>query len=138
MFKASKKELRSVDELIIALEHIEEGELQSDIPANVRAELKRMKRNISSVLSFVSHSWHAEGAVDPELRRKMNEVRRECLLLNGIISKALLVQALRVGPAKLGTYTSRAMAKYFELMWAAHGMCLLTAPRQADELLAAL
>jgi hypothetical protein len=138
MFRVKKKEPQSIDELIAALEHIEESELQSDIPANVRAELKRMKRNISSILSFVSHSQFLEDGMSPELRRVIRDVRRDCLLINSMISKALLMLTLRAGQAGMAEYTSSAMRKYLELMWDAHAMCLLTAPMQAEELLRAL
>jgi hypothetical protein len=129
---------RSLEQLISALEHIEESELQSDIPANVRAELKRMKRNISAILTFVSHAPRVESAATPELRAAMNEVRRNCLFINGMISKTLLLQALQLGPARIAAYTSRAMAKYAEMMQSAHEMCLIAAPPRAQELLNAL
>jgi hypothetical protein len=129
---------RALEQLISSLEHIEESELQSDIPANVRAELKRMKRNISAILGFISHSPLVESTISPELRAAMNEVRRDCLRINGTISKTLLLQALQLGPARIATYTGRAMATYGEMMRAAHEMCLIAAPRQAQELLNAL
>lgn len=138
MIRGRSHTLQSIDELLVALEHIEESELQSDIPANVRAELKRMKRNITAVLSFLSHSPLLREETRPELSQAMSELRRECLLVNSAITRALLMLTLRVRPAKLAEHTARAMRKYLELMWAAHGVCLLTVPQQAQALLNAL
>jgi hypothetical protein len=128
----------SVEELISNLEHIEESELQSDIRANVQAELKRMKRNLSTVLRFVSHSSVLETSDNPELRKAILDVRRECLLINSMISKVLFLQIFRAAPERWAQYASRATAHYGEMAQAACQICLIAAPLRAQALAAVL
>ena len=50
-----------------------------------------MKNNISAVLTFTSYSLEG-GATDAEFRHVIDEVRRECLLINGMISRIMFRQ----------------------------------------------
>ena len=93
MFDA-KNQIQTVEELISHLERVEIDQLQSDIPANVRAELRYMKRNISAILAFVAATQDV--AAGSELHLAMTAVRRECIALNGMISKSLLMLLLPV------------------------------------------
>jgi hypothetical protein len=134
MFSA-KKQIHTVDELISHLEHVEIDELQSDIPANVRAELKYMKSNISAILAYVAATQ--DQTVEPELLQAMLAVRRECIALNGMISKALLVMLLPVRATQFATYLSLS-SQYESLSRLTHAMCSLAAPQLAANVALAL
>ncbi len=129
----------SVEQLIADLEHIEVSELQSDIRANVRAELKRMKRNISAVLRFVAHSSAVlETAENPELNQAICEVRRECLLINGMISRVLFLQTFWASPERWARYAANATTHYAEMAQAACQICRFADPLRAEALANAL
>jgi sugar phosphate isomerase/epimerase len=125
----------SVDQLIANLEHVEESEIRSDIRANVRAELKRMKRNVSAILAFTSTS-HAPSADNAQLAQAISELRRECILINATISKTLILQTLHA--AGLTKYTSRAADEYAAMSQAMRQLCALAAPLRVQELADAL
>jgi hypothetical protein len=129
-------EVSSIEQLISRLEHVEESELNSDIRQNVRAELKRIKRNVSAILSFVSHTAVPEVAADLRLRQAIVDVRRECIAINSTISKYLILQTLHAD-AWL-EYSSRISEQYTAMAEAARQMCALTAPMQLAELTNAL
>jgi hypothetical protein len=138
MLGYKRNEVLSIEDLITQLEHIEPSELACDIRANVRAELRRMKRNISALLCFLSHGPALDVADNPELHDAILGVRRECLLINGTISKILFLQALRFRPELWSALTDRAASQYGEMAQWACQMCQLAAPRRAQELMAAL
>lgn len=125
----------SIETLVSALEHIEEGELQTDIRQNVCAELKRIKRNVSAVLSFVDHSRLPD---DPELREAAGEIRREGIAINGMISRILLLYTLRVGRGICMERTEQVLDRYGRMAVAACEMCRLVAPAAAPSLARAL
>lgn len=125
----------SIETLISALEHIEEGELQTDIRQNVCAELKRIKRNVSAVLSFVDHS-RLPG--DPELRAAASEIRREGIAINATISRVLLLYTLRVGRGICTDRTGQVLNRYRRMADAACQMCRLVAPAAVPSLARAL
>lgn len=125
----------SIEELISRLEQVDESELQSDIRANVCAELRRIKRNLSAVLSFVDHSRLPE---DPDLRRRASCVRRECILLNAMISRILVLYYCRIGQRICTAATSKAVMRYREMSEAACQMCQLMAPSYAESMAQAL
>jgi hypothetical protein len=133
MFDHQKNEATSIEQLISKLEHIEESEIQSDIGANVRAELKRIKRNVSAILAFTSHSPSPESV---QLQQAISDVRRECFLINATISRTLILQALHAG--RLMDYTSRVAEQYTAMSEAVRQMCVLTAPLRVQELADAL
>ena len=139
MLDEKRIEVRSIEQLISSLEHIEAIQLQSDIRANVRCELKRMRKNVSAVLSFVSQLSAAEQRDYPEeFRNALHAVRRKCLLINGMITKNLLLQS---SPASLRIcirYTSKVMVQYGEMAQAARQMCLIAAPHLTEDLARAL
>ncbi len=129
----------SIEELIANLEHIEDSELQSDIRANVRAELKRMKRNISAVLHFISHSAAVlEAAGNGELNQAIRDVRRECLVINGMISRVLFLQTFWASPERWARHAATATAHYAEMAQAACQICQITAPLRVHALSRAL
>jgi hypothetical protein len=133
-----RNEILSVEELISQLDHIEIGELASDIRPNVRAELKRMKRNISAILGFLPHVPSLEDAGNSELFKAVLEVRRDCLHINGLISKILLLQRLWLSSARLAGLVNRVSMQYEEMGKWAGQMCQLATPGLTQELLAAL
>lgn len=133
MLAPQNDEVKSFEQLISNLEHIEESEIHSDIRANVRAELKRMKRNVSAILAFASHS---QSAGNLQLQQAISDVRRECLLINATISRTLILQTLHAD--KLMDYTSRATEQYSAMSEAVRQMCVLAAPLRLQELADAL
>lgn len=125
-----------MEQLISGLEHIEEMQFHSDIPANVRCELQRMRRNISALLSFVSHCNERTGGND-EFSNLLNQVRRQCLLINGMITKCLILQyspSLKIWIH----YSSRLLAQYQDMAATARQMCQLAAPQFTEQLARAL
>jgi hypothetical protein len=125
----------SIETLISALEHIEEGELQTDIRQNVCAELKRIKKNVSAVLSFADHSRLPD---DPELRKAASEIRGEGIAINAMISRILLLYSLRVGRGICMERTEQVLDHYRRVAAAACQMCRLVAPAATPSLARAL
>lgn len=135
MLDDRRLDVHSFEELISRLEHIDESELQSDIRANVCAELRRIKRNLSAVLSLVDHSRLPE---NPDLRRQASSIRRECILLNAMISRILVLYYFRIGQRVCMAATSKAVLRYREMSEAACQMCQLVAPSYAESMARAL
>ncbi len=95
-----------------------------------------MKSNISAVLSFTSFSLSQETANDPEFRHVVDEVRRECLLINGMISRIMFRQRWLFSVSKVED-AREVLAHYEEMAGAACRMCLLLAPELGNNLLSA-
>jgi hypothetical protein len=133
-------EVRSIEQLISSLEHIEEMQFQSDIRENVLCELKRMRGNVSAVLAFVSHGDDASlaGPAHAELGEALKEVRRQCLLLNATIAKIIVLQWSPAGLVKWIEDSSGLMEQYRELAQAARRLCQITAPQLSADLARAL
>ena len=89
MIDVRKIEVRTIEELIQALHPVQVAVINSDLFEAALAELRLMKNNISAVLSFTSYSLAADTAKDVEFRHVVDEVRRECLLINGMISRIM-------------------------------------------------
>jgi len=126
----------SVEELIFALEPIEQSEISSDIQANVRAELKRMKRNVSLILRFIPSFRSSESPASSELQKAIADLRRECLSINSTVSRILILQTLRAD--RWIDYSARISDHYAAMAEAARRMCVITAPLQVQELAKAL
>ncbi len=125
----------SIEQLITNLEHVEESELKSDIRQNVRAEMKRIKRNVSSILAFTAQE--KASAVDhPELNNALLELRRECISINGTISRFLILQSIHAD--RWIESSSRVMEQYAGIAEATRQMCALAAPLRVQELSSAL
>lgn len=137
MFGA-EKHICSIEELISNLERIELDQLESDIPANIRAELKYMRKNLTAVLSFVSHSDIRCQPADSELYQVMIAVRKECIALNGIISRVLVLQLLPIAPVKVVRFLPLAAVHYKNLSKATLDLCAVVAPQFTNSLAAAL
>ncbi len=125
--------MTSIEQLISRIEHIEVSEIQSDIRANVRAELKRIKRNVSAILAFTSHTPSAESV---QLQQSISDVRRECILINANISRTLILQMMHAD--KWTDYASHIAEQYSAMSEAVRAMCVLTAPLRVQELADAL
>jgi hypothetical protein len=135
MFSREDVRVRSVEELIRNLERVDESALQSDHRETVRAELGRMRKNLSAVLAFVSHCSREEQPHDPQLGDVLHKVRRECLLINRLISRMVILQMLPVSKRRWVQYTSPVLAHYAQMTDAARQMCLRTTPQLVDNLL---
>jgi hypothetical protein len=129
-------QVSSVDELISRLEPVEPGEISSDIRANVRAELKRIKRNISLILGFTSTVYPLACSGEPDLERAIMQVRQECLAINATVSRILILQALRADTWI--DYSDRVREQYAEMAEATRALFALTSPLRAQDLASAL
>lgn len=124
-----KAGILSFQELIDALEHIEMDQLHSDIPANVRAELSRMKNNLSAILSFLGNSMAPDPAIEPRLSEAIGTVRQECMSLHMTISKILLLQFFRLNLVMDSQYPALAAIQYERIGQAMCQICGMFAPQ---------
>jgi len=136
MIDAQRVEVRSIEELILALHPIQSSAMNSNTPALTLSEWRLMKSNISAVLSFTSSSLRNQMAHDPEFRRVADELRRECLLINGMISRIVFRQRWLFSVSKVED-AREVLARYQAMASAACRMCLLFAPDLGDNLLSA-
>ena len=77
-----------------------------------------------------------ELASDPELRHVIDEVRRECLLINGMISRIMFRQRWLFSTSKIEDARD-VLAHYEDMASAACRMCLIFAPELGNNLLSA-
>jgi hypothetical protein len=136
MIDVAKIEVRSIEELISALHPVQSSAINSNRPEAAIAELRLVKSNITAVLSFTSHSLVQELASDSELRHVIDEVRRECLLINGMISRILFRQRWLFSTNKIEDARD-VLAHYEDMASAACRMCLIFAPELGNNLLSA-
>ncbi|MFB3916076.1 MAG: hypothetical protein ACE14M_05070 [Terriglobales bacterium] len=135
MFNSEHIEVQSIEELILAVQPVDVDAIQSGERDAVYAELRRMKKNTSAILSFTSHSLTKKLA-DRELQYALNELRRECLVINGMISKMLLLQWPK--NSALTEHIVEILSSYQEMTGSACRMCLLSAPELSNKLAKAL
>jgi hypothetical protein len=134
MIDSRKIEVRSIEELIQALHPVEASAINSNRFETVLPELRHMKANISAVLSFTSYSLREKKAEDPEFHYLIDEVRRECLLINGMISRIMFRQRWLFSVSKLED-ACEVLAHYEDMAGAACRMCLFVAPELGNNLL---
>lgn len=135
MIDVRKIEVRSIEELILALHPVHAAAINSDRFEAALSELKLMKDNISAVLAFTSYSLEEE-ATDAEFHHVVDEVRRECLLINGLISRIMFRQRWLFTMSKIEN-GREVLAHYEDMTSAACRMCLLLDPRLGNNLLSA-
>lgn len=121
--------LTSFDDLISSLEYVDLSDLVSDIPENTRAELKRIRRNVSCVLSLLDEMLLLEG----DARVAADEARRECLLINRIVFQLLFLQRLRM-PQTISDPLLQLRVCYRALAESCHHLCLVADPERASSL----
>jgi hypothetical protein len=136
MIDVQNIEVQSIEELILALHPVQASAINSGRHEAALNELRLMKHNLSAVLSFTSHSLKEEMANDPEYRHVIDEVRRECLLINGMISRIKFRQRWLFSVSKVEDSLELLM-HYQEMAGAACRMCLLFAPELGNDLLSA-
>ena len=136
MIDIRKIEVRSIEELIQALHPVEASVFNSNRFETALSELRLMKGNISAVLSFTSYSLRVGKAEDAEFRYLIDEMRRECLLINGMISRIMFRQRWLFSVSKVED-AREVLAHYEEMAGAACRMCLLLAPELGNNLLCA-
>ena len=136
MIDVRKIEVQSIEELILALHPVQSSAIKSNRLEAAIAELRLMKNNISAVLAFTSHSRVEEMAADPELRHVIDEVRRECLLINGMISRIMFRQRWMFSMNRIDNACD-VVAHYEDMANAACRMCLIFAPELGNNLLSA-
>jgi hypothetical protein len=132
--KTQKSEIISFDDLIQALEPVELDQIQSDIPANERAELIRIKRNLSAILSFLGNHVFSDAPLEPSLAQAISVTRQECMTLHMAVSKALLYRFFRLdwmGDARRSTLVED---RYEQICRAVFRLCQLNAPQLAPQL----
>jgi len=128
-------EVRSIEELILVLHPVHAAAINSDRFEAALSELKLMKDNISAVLAFTSYSLEDEVA-DDEFRHVVDEVRWECLLINGLISRIMFRQRWLFTMSKIEN-GREVLAHYEDMTSAACRMCLLLSPQLGNNLLSA-
>jgi hypothetical protein len=124
MIDVRRIEVRSIDELIAALHPIQASAIQ----------LRLMKKNISAVFSFTAHSMQSKQETDAEFRHVAEEVRRECLLINGMISRIIFRKRWLFSISKIENARD-VLAHYEEMTGAACRMCLMVSPKLGNNLL---
>jgi hypothetical protein len=135
MIDVRKIEVRSIEELILALHPVQAAAINSDRFEAALSELRLMKDNITAVLAFTSFSLEDE-PTDGELRHVVDEVRRECLLINGLISRIMFRQRWLFTMSKIEN-GREVLAHYEDMASAACRMCLLLSPQLGNNLLSA-
>jgi len=134
MIDARKLQVRSIEELIQALHPIQSAAIQSGRVEDALAELRLIKSNITAVLSFTSYSLQEVYEEQSEFRYVVDEVRRECLLINGMISRIMFRKRWLFSMSKIEEARD-VLAHYEDLTSAACRMCLMVAPEQGNNLL---
>jgi hypothetical protein len=109
MFQNKQPVIKSFEDLVSNLEQIEVSELESDVRANIRAEIEGIRRNVFSVLSFLNCAAlpHAR-----EAQERAEAVRRQCLLVNKIVFRILLLQMAHLPQETLMRQTEQLSSKY--------------------------
>jgi hypothetical protein len=136
MIDVRKMEVRSIEELILALHRVPSSAINSNQFEATISALRLMKSNISAVLSFTSYSLSEDTAGDPEFRHVVDEVRRECLLINGMISQIMFRQRWLFSMSKVED-ACEVLVHYENMAGAACRMCLFLAPELGNNLLSA-
>ena len=136
MIDVRKIEVQSIEELILALHSVHAAAINSDHFEAAISELRLMKSNVSAVLSFTSYSLCEDSAEEPEFRYIVDEVRRECLLINGMISKIMFRQRWLFASSRIKDACD-ILAHYEDMAGAACRMCLLVSPELGNNLLSA-
>jgi hypothetical protein len=134
MIDVRRIEVRSIDELIAALHPIQASAIQTDRGDAALSELRLMKKNISAVLSFTAHSVESKKEADAEFRHAAEEVRRECLLINGMISRIIFRKRWLFSISKIENACD-VLAHYEKLTGVACRMCLMVSPKLGNNLL---
>jgi hypothetical protein len=134
MIDVRRIEVRSIDELIAALHPIQASAIQAGRADTALSELRLMKKNISAVLSFTAHSMQSKQETDAEFRHVAEEVRRECLLINGMISRIIFRKRWLFSISKIENARD-VLAHYEEMTGAACRMCLMVSPKLGNNLL---
>lgn len=136
MIDVRKVEVQSIEELILALHPVQASVIDMSRVDAALSELRHVKNNVSAVLSFTSYSLSGDMANDPEFRHVIDEVRRECLLINGIISRIMFRQRWLFSTSKVED-AREVLAHYEDMASAACRMCLFCAPELGNNLLKA-
>ncbi len=134
MIDVRKIEVRSIGELILALHPVRAAAINSNRFEAAISELRLMKSNITAVLSFTSFSLSEDTANDPEFRHVVDEVRRECLLINGMISRIMFRQRWLFSVSKIEDACD-VLVHYQDMAGAACRMCFFLAPELGNNLL---
>jgi hypothetical protein len=128
--------VRSVEELIETLHPVQASAIHADRFEVAFWELRQMKSNVSAVLSFATYSLATRADSDPELLQAIDEVRRECIVINGMISRIMFRKRWLFSASKIEDATD-ALLHYEGLTSAACRMCLMVAPELGNNLLSA-
>jgi hypothetical protein len=126
----------SFEDLIRQLEPVEQSEISSDIPPNVRAELKRIKRNVSLILGFLSHFPTVQEPDTADLGKAIVNVRQDCLAINATISRLMILHTLRL--QRWADDNSKISEQYAALAGAMRQLCMITVPSRLEHLASSL
>ncbi|HVJ04708.1 MAG TPA: hypothetical protein VM578_03435 [Candidatus Saccharimonadales bacterium] len=131
MIDARKIEVRSIEELIAALRPIRSEALDDE---STLPRLRLMRSNISAVLSFTIFSSGEAVANNPEYRQDIEDVRRQCLMINGIVSRIMFRQRWLFAKSTIED-VSEVLDRYEQIAAAACRICSITTPKLRDVLL---
>lgn len=134
MLDARKFNVRSIDDLIVALHPVQNFTGSPHFETTL-ADLRQMKNNISAVLSFTA-CVSEDKTNAPEFSKVLDEMRRECLLINGMISRIIFRQRWLFSVSK-AEEAHEVLAHYKDLASATCRMCRLVAPELGANLLSA-
>lgn len=126
-----KNKISSFQDLIDSLEPIELDQLATDIPANVYAELLRIKHNVSAVLKFVGNENVLCNVDDRELLVALKTIRQECMLLHLTITKMLVFHFFRLDSVIESKYAAGTVLQYNNLAEKVCQLCQIMDPQFA-------
>ncbi len=129
-------EVRSIEGLIAALRPIQAQRLSSELLPTTLTELRAMRSNVSAVLSFTSFSLRDELAENPEYKKLIDDVRRECLMINGMVSRLIFRERWLFSVCKVED-ACEVLAHYDDMARAVCRLCRLNAPELDNNLLSA-
>lgn len=137
MIDVRKIKVQSIEELIAALHPIHVSAIREGRMEGALSELRQMKGNISAVLSFTNFSAKARAEKDAEFRSVVDDVRRECLVINGKISRIMFRKRWLFSVGKIEDAYD-VLTHYEEMTSSVCRMCLMVAPELGNNLLGAL
>ena len=134
MIDVRKIEVQSIGELILALHPVQAAghQFQSLRGRDLRVAPDEEQHHGRAFLHLLFP--REDTANDPEFRHVVDEVRRECLLINGMISRIMFRQRWLFSVSKIEDACD-VLAHYQDMAGAACRMCFFLAPELGNNLL---
>ncbi len=131
MIDAWKIEVQSIEELIRVLRPIRSAALDDEATLPC---LRLIRSNISAVLSFTFYSGARAAANNPEHSQIVEDIRRQCLMINGMISRIMFRRRWLFAKNTIED-VREVLTHYEQIAGAACRMCSITTPKLRDVLL---